>query len=431
MLSLRLGAHLLVANLLVGAYGDSLPGKRIAHGTLKPQKRHPVPLQSGAGVISGLLYPRQSCDPGYGACKNTASCCPIGGDCCTNGGCCAAGQWCYAKICCTLAQDGCDNSGCCNIGETCCQGGGCCAGSDYCVADGCCPTGETCTGSSDQCDISGYVPCANEDWCCLPGQTCSRDSNGDPSCGGSGGGSPTTKATTTTHGTTTAKATTTAVATTAIATPTTIATQVTTETSGGPGNTHSTTNSGTALTSVPTAPAGSQNVVINVLDAAIIWTGDWVVVASSCSASNQAKAVSGNDSSIADVSMQYSFTGSCIYLSIASNNAGFGISIDGELTEYGENDNSVTTPTNCTFGWSRTNLTATVEHTFEIFANGPSSISNSRRDAGDSWVLEVQNLVITQPNASASTTGNFSAASKYSIPGYLLGTSVLLLFLFV
>ncbi|KAJ7721895.1 hypothetical protein B0H16DRAFT_1790163 [Mycena metata] len=215
------------------------------------------------------------------------------------------------------------------------------------------------------------------------GPQINRDANGNPACsssgGGGGGGSPPTM-TTTTHKTTTTTAGTTAIHTT---------------------GTSATTAADSAGTTVPSAPFGSQNVVIDVSSSTeITWTGEWLVVSSSCTPGTKAKAVTGNTTSTSDQSMAYTFTGTCIYLSVASSNAQYMVTIDGEDTNYGLNVDSPPTPSNCTFGWSRTDLSATGEHFLEISIFGP--VENARRDSGDPWTLEIQNLAITQPESSAS-----------------------------
>ncbi|KAJ6471441.1 hypothetical protein C8R45DRAFT_1014388 [Mycena sanguinolenta] len=421
MLSLAI-CLLLISSIALNAFGAAETSSSSA-SLLMPLKPRYNRLSSQkqnlrrSGVISGLLV-RQSCEPGFGACSN-GGCCPVGGDCCANDGCCDAGEWCYAAGCCLLSEDGCDNKGCCDIGDNCCEGGSCCASSDYCAVvdgvQGCCENGKVCTGTSNQCDKSGYSPCTNDDFCCPTGETCFRDSNNNPGCesgggGGGGGGSPTTttKATTTTHQTTTTKGTT------------------------------ATTNSNTAApssapSSVPAAPAGSKNVVIDVsTDLNISWTGDWVVVPSTCTPGSKAQQVSGDSTSFADGFMSFSFTGTCVYVSVASLNAQYSITIDGDETEFGSLSGATPTPGNCTFGWSRTNLTAE-EHLIGISIFG---LTDERRDIEALWSLEVQNLVITQPSsasvslsegqssstasAKAGDTGNLSAASMNSISWSLL-----------
>jgi len=109
--------------------------------------------------------------------------------------------------------------------------------------------------------------------------------------------------------------------------------------------------------------------------------------------------------------MGYSFKGSCVYVSVAARNAQYTISIDAQETIYGESSDSTTTPGNCTFGWMRTNLTATDTHYLEISVLGSAA---GRRDT-ESWALELQNFVITQPDSSATgISGSTDSASTAS-----------------
>lgn len=111
-----------------------------------------------ATTIRGLLIARQSgCPSGYGYCKNTGGCCPLGGDCCSDGlwrewwqsfmkltaccqgHCCPSGQWCSGPgrkwiscsvilsvtsfiDCCYNGQNSCESIGCCSKSEECCRG---------------------------------------------------------------------------------------------------------------------------------------------------------------------------------------------------------------------------------------------------------------------------------------------------------------------
>ncbi|KAF8180781.1 hypothetical protein K438DRAFT_1976599 [Mycena galopus ATCC 62051] len=252
-----------------------------------------------------------------------------------------------------------------------------------------------------------------------------RDSNNNPGCesgSGGGGGSPTTqKNTSTTHQTTTAKGTTAPDSTASAGSKST-----------------ATTGGVTASSSVPAPPSGSQNVVIDVsTNAEITWTGDWLTVASSCTPGSKAKAVSGNSTTISDGIMFYSFTGTAIYVCVASLNAQYTVSIDGTDTQYGSLG-SVPTPSNCTFGWQQTDLSIGV-HTFTIDVDG--AIDSASRDIEAPWALELQNFVITQASSSVSDSaepshatasakagsgvGTLSAASTTFIPGLSLFASTI------
>ncbi|KAJ6560100.1 hypothetical protein B0H19DRAFT_1146499 [Mycena capillaripes] len=414
MLSLR---HLfLIANVVWGVCGDDLQPRPHAQllTQLKPQTYNLLAQTQSKRqtTIPGLLVSRftldaRACPGGYGLCAN-GRCCVAGSDCCKVG-CCDPGNWCYATGCCKLSEGGCDNLGCCPLGDNCCKGGGCCAAGDNCVIvdghKGCCPIGKTCTGSPGQCDISGYVPCANDDFCCLPGDTCFRDSNNNPGCRGSGGGSPpTTTPITTTHKTTTTPPTTTP------ETPTT-----TDDNSKTSSSTPASTGTGTAPNSPPPPPSGSKNVVIDVSSSTeITWTGDWFLVPSTCSSGSKAKRCSGNSSVIADGIMGYFFTGSSIYLSVASTNAQYIVTIDGETTNFGGgSSDAIAAPANCTFGWSKTNLVGTGQHFLQISILG--AIDDTKRDFDAPWSLDIQNLVITQPGSlvsgAAGSTGSSATAS--------------------
>ncbi|KAJ7369116.1 hypothetical protein DFH08DRAFT_947983 [Mycena albidolilacea] len=167
----------------------------------------------------------------------------------------------------------------------------------------------------------------------------------------------------------------------------------------------------TAPTSVPTPSSGS-NVVIDVAtNSDINWDGDWVVVTSSCTSSSKAKSCSGSNA-FGSGNMMYSFTGehrTSIYLSVVSNNAQYVVFLDGEETTYGDphSSSSTLTPGNCTFGWSRTNL-STTPHLFSIMILG-ASISDAKRDFGSPWSVEVQNLVTIHPSVAVEVAAEVAA----------------------
>ncbi|KAJ7252203.1 hypothetical protein C8J57DRAFT_1351368, partial [Mycena rebaudengoi] len=398
---------LLLATLIFGVYsesdatdpGDLEPAELLT--PLKPQKSKSRGQTESKRqtVITGLLVSRQSCPPGYAGCPD-GRCCQVGGQCCGTGHCCDPSSWCYVRgrICCSRTQNGCDNQGCCDFGDNCCKGGKCCDGSDYCVIVagrlGCCPNGKVCTASGNGCSKSGYTPCAHEDFCCPFGSTCFRDSSNSRRCSAIGGSPPPPPPLTTpppppppptTH------------------TPAQPTTKTTTDAPGRP-STHP-IPSGSAPTSVPTPAAGSQNVVIDVnSNTAITWTGSWLSVTSSCSSGGKAKSCSGDSNTFASGVMVYSFTGTSIYISVASRNARYTITLDGVETEYGALISTSQTPSNCTFGWTRTGLSATSSHSLRIVVSGASeSAVNGRRDITSPWGLEIQNLVITQPDSSSRT----------------------------
>ncbi|KAJ7818976.1 hypothetical protein B0H14DRAFT_3876836 [Mycena olivaceomarginata] len=274
-----------------------------------------------------------------------------------------------------------------------CGDGSYCPAGEYCdVVDGlkgCCPDGKTCTSTYWKFRYVHharlYSLCRRRFLLSAWTHRCYRDSANTPRCsagGGGGGGEgspPTTKATTTHNN---------------YYTETTDHTPTTSNTVG------TTTPHTTAPISVPTPSSGSKNVVIDVTtNSDISWDGDWVVVTSSCTSSNKAKSCSGGSDTFSSNNMLYSFTGehrTSIYLSVASSNAQYMVTFDGEETNYGDpnSSNSTSTPGNCTFGWSRTNL-STGPHLLGIMIFG-ASISDTTRDFESPWSVEVQNLVVTQ-----------------------------------
>ncbi|KAJ6541611.1 hypothetical protein B0H19DRAFT_1173822 [Mycena capillaripes] len=402
----------------VVANNENPPALRLT--PLRPRTGQPQPRTNTrrATVIEGLLTPR-ACPSGYGLCSTTGVCCPLGGDCCKDGHCCNAGDRCYGEgLCCTFgAEEGCDSLGCCPIGAQCCKGGSCCRGNENCVVIdgqlGCCPKGEVCGGISNPCKTAGYVPCANEDFCCPPGDTCYRDSENTPRCRN---GAPPPPTTTPKPPTTAPKPPTTTPKppTTTPKPPTTTNSDTEsitgkTTTTGNSGTTTHSVPAGTAPTSVPTPSSGSKNVVIDVSSTTIIWTGNWVIIDSSCSSGSKAKSCSGdlNTDDFASSNMSFSFTGTSVYVSVASKNAAYAIEFNGETITYGGDTNSIPTPGNCTFGWSKTDLSVTGTHILNIYLHGPSD-SFSKRDLESPWSVEIQNLVITQPDSSASSSGSLT-----------------------
>ncbi|KAJ7790508.1 hypothetical protein B0H14DRAFT_2625945 [Mycena olivaceomarginata] len=249
-----------------------------------------------------------------------------------------------------------------------------------------------------------------------------RDSNNVGRCrsGGGSGNTPTVKPTTThpTRATTHEQPDTTphepAPTTTPEPAPTTTNIPTPPSSIGSSLSTTSTTRSGP--TTVPSATAGSENIIIDVSsNTNITWLGPWADVTSSCSSSRKAKAChsTGSDN-FNTVKMEYNFTGTSVYVSIASDSARFSISIDGEVTDYGSASTAsgAETPGNCTFGWSQTNLTPGTPHVLEIILFGSTEDSMRRAPAAPApFTLEIQNFVITQNDTTAAAAGGSNAAS--------------------
>jgi hypothetical protein len=94
-------------------------------------------------------------------------------------------------------------------------------------------------------------------------------------------------------------------------------------------------------------------------------------------------------------------SGSAVYVSLATNNALYGISLDGKLTLYGFPDLDPATPDNCTFGYSSTGLAEKSTHALVISVG--SLRSARKRDlnarAGGStalsgpWSFEIESVV--------------------------------------
>ncbi|KAJ6529544.1 hypothetical protein DFH09DRAFT_1370976 [Mycena vulgaris] len=389
---------------VVGVIPDTENPPSVRQTPLRPRTGNPQAQKTqDTTVIEGLLAPR-ACPSGSGLCS-TGVCCPLGGDCCKDRRCCPAGNVCYGEgLCCNpTTEGGCDNLGCCPIGAQCCKGGSCCHSNENCVIVdgqlGCCLKGEVCTRNSNPCKTAGYVPCANENFCCPPSDTCYRDSGNNARCRNGAPPPPTTPPPPPPHTTTPKPPTTTH--------SDTEATTGMTTTAGNSGTAPHSVPAGTAPTSVPTPSSGSKNVVIDVSSTAITWTGNWVTIDSSCTSGSKAKTCSGdsNTDDSASNSMSFSFTGTSVYVSVASRNAAYAIEFNGETITYGGDTNSTPTPGSCTFGWSKTGLSVTVTHVVEIQLHGPSE-SLSKRDSGSPWSIEIQNLVITQPDPSVSSIGS-------------------------
>ncbi|KAF7366253.1 hypothetical protein MVEN_00503000 [Mycena venus] len=119
--------------------------------------------------------------------------------------------------------------------------------------------------------------------------------------------------------------------------------------------------------------------------------------------------------------MSYNFTGSAVYVSLATNNAAYGISLDGKMTYYGF-DFDPATPDNCTFGYSSTALAEKSTHALLISVGslhaGQKRSLNAR--AGGNvvfnapWSFEIESVVITQPGSGSSSSSSSSSGSSGS-----------------
>ncbi|KAJ7215609.1 hypothetical protein GGX14DRAFT_443175 [Mycena pura] len=148
-----------------------------------------------------------------------------------------------------------------------------------------------------------------------------------------------------------------------------------------------------------------------------MWEGDWVAGPSSCASGGQAMSIGGN-SLLPSAWMSYDFTGTAIFVSIATNNAEFGITLDTDEVLY-IGDADAQEPSNCTFGWQRTGLSAGTHNLF-IDPLGAKLDLNSD-DINPPWYFELQNFVITQPDL-ATTSDNIhpvptTAPKPTTVPG--------------
>ncbi|KAJ7064075.1 hypothetical protein C8F01DRAFT_1275256 [Mycena amicta] len=129
-------------------------------------------------------------------------------------------------------------------------------------------------------------------------------------------------------------------------------------------------------TTVPDPPSGSTNKVVDVSSSSteVTWSGAWApVVQSTCSSSTPVQRSSGASSvRFGTFTMSYNFTGSAVYVSLATNNAIYGITLDGKSTYYGF-DFDPATPDNCTFGYSSTGLSEKGTHALVISVGALSS----------------------------------------------------------
>ncbi|KAJ7910373.1 hypothetical protein B0H13DRAFT_2661083 [Mycena leptocephala] len=181
-------------------------------------------------------------------------------------------------------------------------------------------------------------------------------------------------------------------------------------------------------TTVPDPPSGSTNVVVDVSSTSkdVAWTGAWEAESSStCSSGTKVQRSSGTDSvsvPFGAFSMSYNFTGSAVYVSLATNNAMYGISLDGKLTFYGDPDFDPATPDNCTFGYSGTGLAEKSTHALVISVgalhSGRKRSLNARAGGNTAfnapWLFEIESVVITQSGSGGSSSSSSSSGSSGS-----------------
>ncbi|KAJ6568591.1 hypothetical protein B0H19DRAFT_1133602 [Mycena capillaripes] len=180
-------------------------------------------------------------------------------------------------------------------------------------------------------------------------------------------------------------------------------------------------------TTVPDPPSGSTNVVVDVSSTSkdVTWTGTWQAESSStCSPGNKVQRSSGPDALdvfFGDFSMSYNFTGSAIYVSLATNDVLYAISLDGKMTSYGF-DFDPATPDNCTFGYSKTGLAEKSTHALVISVGalraGRKRGLNARADGSTMfsgpWSFEIESVVITQPRSGGSSSGSSGSSNSTS-----------------
>ncbi|KAJ7025692.1 hypothetical protein C8F04DRAFT_132371 [Mycena alexandri] len=182
-------------------------------------------------------------------------------------------------------------------------------------------------------------------------------------------------------------------------------------------------------TTVPDPPSGSTNVVVDVSSTSkdVTWTGAWEAESSStCSSGTKVQRSSGTDSvsvPFGAFSMSYNFTGSAVYVSLATNNAMYGISLDGKSTFYGNPDFDPATPDNCTFGYSSTGLAEKSTHALVISVGALHSGRKrglNARAGGNTvspdapWSFEIESVVITQSGSGDSSSSSSSSGSSGS-----------------
>ncbi|KAJ7293372.1 hypothetical protein C8J57DRAFT_24372 [Mycena rebaudengoi] len=244
-----------------------------------------------------------------------------------------------AETCPIGSGDPCGSKICCPIGGVCCSGEKSCCG----AAQRCCPGG--CCQLTEYCDTVDGVK-----GCCPVLAICTTK------------GTPTS-----THTTKSASST-----------------------------SRSTAATSTPLTNIPAAAAGSQNVVIDMSQPAISFSGQWADTVSSCNSSAKSKSIIPDSAGVAQYStIAYSFTGSAIYMMMSSVNAHYTVALGTDFTEY--YSGGTVAPPNCTYGWSRTGLLDNETRTVFITVYGSPDV------VGNTWGVELHHFVITNKTSTSSS----------------------------
>ncbi|KAJ7932612.1 hypothetical protein B0H13DRAFT_1956177 [Mycena leptocephala] len=238
----------------------------------------------------------------------------------------------------------------CGIGGVCCSNGGCCGVAQRCCSDG------GCCELSFSCDTVNGVK-----GCCPVGANCSASSTT-----GSKTGSPTSSATTTRS----------------------------------------------ALTSVPTPTAGTQDVVVDMSADPLFFSGQWESTTSSCNSSATSKTVFSDGITLPEFSVvSYSFKGTAIYIKTSSINARYTIVLDSDSQDYGSGTGLSEAPSNCTYGWWRDNLDSGFHYlTISVYGGGANSTPISAR-ATKGFTFELHNFRITEPSSGSSSSLSSSGSS--------------------
>ncbi|KAJ7041702.1 hypothetical protein C8F04DRAFT_1078511 [Mycena alexandri] len=154
---------------------------------------------------------------------------------------------------------------------------------------------------------------------------------------------------------------------------------------------------------LPTPPAGSKVVFVGATDPGIIWSPAWQTLPSACSSGTmRAMSAVGFDVDISYVAT-YNFRGSGIYVNLQSGNAVFTISIDTNVTTFG-NGAFEPVPANCTYDFSATGLEED-DHVFMIQGLWSSISMDSY------WNLGLESLAIIQLDSDSSPSNPTSASS--------------------